>query len=62
MKSAAQALGDYEKRFTGRQAADIEAARQAMLGFATHITHEHDGAVDRIDAWMDMLQRWPSAQ
>jgi hypothetical protein len=62
LKSAAQALGDYEKRFTGRQAADIEAARQAMLGFATHITHEHDGAVDRIDAWMDMLQRWPSAQ
>lgn len=62
LKSAAQALGDYEKLFTGPQAADIEAARQAMLNLAAEITHNHDGAIDRIDAWMDILRRWPSAQ
>jgi hypothetical protein len=58
LKAAAEALGDYENRFTGQQAADIEAARQAMLGFAAHVAHEHDGALDRINAWLDMLRRW----
>ncbi len=58
LKSAAQALGDYERRVSGQQAADVEAARQAMLGFAAHIGSERDGAVGRIDAWTDMLRQW----
>lgn len=62
LKSAAQALGEYEKRVSGRQAADIEEARQAILGFSTHVTHERDTALGRIDSWMDMLRQWSSAQ
>jgi hypothetical protein len=61
LKSAAEALGQLEQRFTGQQAADIEGARQAMLGYAAHIGHDHADAVGRIDTWMDMLQAW-SAQ
>jgi hypothetical protein len=62
LKSAAQALGDYERRCSGAKAADIEAARQAMLGFSSSISHEHDGAAARIDGWMDMLRQWSAAQ
>ncbi len=62
LKSAAQALGDYERRVTGPQASDVDSARLAMLDFAAHITHEHDAALQRIDAWIDMLRRWPAAQ
>jgi hypothetical protein len=63
LKSAAQALGEYEKGFSGQQATDIEAARQAMLGYATSIHHDHGAAMDRIDSWLDMLRQWaPSPQ
>jgi hypothetical protein len=58
LKSAAQALGEYEKRCSGQKADDIEAARQAMLGYADRVTHEHDGAAGRIDGWLDMARQW----
>jgi hypothetical protein len=62
LRSAAQALGDYERRFTGQQAANIELTRQAMLTMEAHITHEHDGAVGQIDAWTEMTRQWPVGQ
>jgi YfdX protein len=62
LKSAAQALRDYEMRLSGQQAADVEAAHAAMLDFAARISHEHDGAVGRIDGWLDMLRRLPDVQ
>jgi hypothetical protein len=58
LKSAAQALGDYEKKLAGRQASDIEAARQAMLGYSANIGRDHDGAVGRIDSWLVTLRQW----
>ena len=58
LKSAAQALGDYEKRVSGPEAANIEAARQAMLGYAARVSHDHDGAADRIDSWLSMVHGW----
>lgn len=62
LRSAAQALGDYERHFSGQQAANIELARQAMLSMAAHITHEHDGAVGQIDTWTEMTRQWPAGQ
>ena len=62
LKSAAQALGDYERRVTGPQVSEVDSARLAMLDFASHISHDHDSAMERIDRWIDMLRRWPSAQ
>lgn len=62
LKSAAQALGDYEKRLSGQQAADMEAARQAMLGYASSISNDKNAAAGRIDSWLDMLRQWPGAQ
>ncbi len=62
LKSAAQALGDYERHCSGPKATDIEAARQAMLGFSSNVSHEHDGAAARIDGWMDMVRQWSAAQ
>lgn len=58
LKSAAQALGDYEKGMTGAQAAEVESARQAMAGYASRVEHEHDDAAGRIDGWMQMMRRW----
>ncbi len=62
LRSAAQALGDFEKRSSGQQAADIESARQAMLGYASNITHERDGAAGRIDSWMGQVRQWSATQ
>jgi hypothetical protein len=62
LKSAAQAIGDYERLFPDRRTADMESARQAMLGYSAKIAHEHDDAAGRIDAWMDMLRQWTPAQ
>lgn len=61
LRSAAQALGDYERHVSGQEAANIEMTRQAMLGMAAHITHEHDGAMGQIDAWTEMTRQWPVA-
>ena len=49
LKSAAQAVGDYERLFPDRKNPDMDAAREAMLGYSANITHEHDGAIGRID-------------
>ncbi|HEX3879174.1 MAG TPA: YfdX family protein [Bryobacteraceae bacterium] len=57
LKSAAQALGDYERAGAGAQATQVETARQEMLKFADHISHED--AMARIDAWMNMLRSLP---
>jgi hypothetical protein len=62
LRSAAQALGNYETRFTGRQAANIETIRQEMLNMAAHVSHERDTEVARIDAWMETTRQWPEAQ
>jgi hypothetical protein len=62
LRSAAQALGNYETRFTGHQAANIDTMRQEMLNMAAHVSHEHDTAVARIDAWLEMTRQWPEAQ
>lgn len=62
LRSAAQALGDYERHVSGQQAANVETMRQAMLSMADHIGHEHDGAVGQIDAWTEMTRQWPAAQ
>lgn len=62
LRSAAQALGDYERHCSGQQAANIEMTRQEMLSMAAHITHEHESAVGRIDAWTEMTRQLPSAQ
>ncbi len=62
LKSAAQALGDYERNVTGPQVTDVDSARLAMLDFAAHISHEHEAALERIDGWMAMLKRLPVAQ
>jgi hypothetical protein len=61
LRSAAQALGDYERRVSGQEAANIEMTRQAMLSMAARITHEHDGAMGQIDAWTEMTRQWPVA-
>jgi hypothetical protein len=57
LKSAAQALGDYDRAGAGAQATQVETARQEMLKFADHISHED--AMARIDAWMNMLRSLP---
>jgi hypothetical protein len=62
LRSAAQALGDYERRLSGQQAANIEMTRQAMLSMASHITREHDGALGQIDTWTEMTRQWPAGQ
>jgi hypothetical protein len=58
LNSAAQALGDFEKNCAGEQASAVESARQAMLGAATSISHNHDGALGRIDAWLGSVKQW----
>lgn len=60
LKSAAQALATYEKGIRGPEATNIEAARQAMLGYAARVAHHHDDAADRIDSWLSMLREWSS--
>jgi hypothetical protein len=58
LRSAAQALGDFEKQCSGRQASDVESARQAILGYAEGVSRNHDGAADRIDGWLESLKQW----
>jgi hypothetical protein len=58
LRSAAQALGDFEKNCTGQQAADVESARQAVLVYAESISHDHDGASGKIDEWIGSVNRW----
>jgi hypothetical protein len=58
LKSAAQALGDYEKGVSAQEAANVEAARQAMLGLAPHVGHDRDTAATRIDSWLAMVRQW----
>jgi hypothetical protein len=58
LRSAAEALGNFEKGCTGQEASSVESARQAMLGYAGSISHNHDGAVGRIDAWLESLNQW----
>lgn len=58
LKSAAQALETYERTAPGGQAANIDAARQAMQGYADHVTHEHEDAAGRIDNWLAMVRQW----
>jgi hypothetical protein len=62
LKSAAQAIGDYERLFPDRRTADMESARQAILGYSANVAKEHDGAAGRIDSWLDMLHQWTPAQ
>ena len=58
LKSAAQALGDYERSVSGPQAAEIAAARQDMEGFSTRISKDRDTAPSRIDSWLAMVSEW----
>jgi hypothetical protein len=58
LRSAAQALGDFEKNCTGQQATDVESARQAVLAYADSISHNHDGASGKIDEWIGSVNRW----
>jgi hypothetical protein len=58
LRSAAQALGDFEKHCTAQQAASVESARQAIAGYSDYLSHDHDGALGKIDAWKDMLNQW----
>jgi hypothetical protein len=58
LRSAAQALGDFEKNCTVQQAAEVESARQAVLGYADSISHNHDGASGKIDEWIGSVNRW----
>jgi len=58
LRSAAQALADFEKTCTGEQAASVDSARQAMLGYADRISHDHDGASGKIDGWLASLDQW----
>jgi hypothetical protein len=58
LRSAAQALGDFEKSCTGDQASTVESARQAMVAAADSISHDHDGAVSRIDVWLGSVRQW----
>ncbi len=60
LRSAAQALGDVEKQYTGERAADVESTRKAILGYTESISHNHEDAVGKIDAWLDSVQRWGS--
>ena len=58
LRSAAQALGDYESRVSGRQATDIETARQTMMVYSTKMPHDQVAAAGQIDSWMQMLNQW----
>jgi hypothetical protein len=58
LRSAAQALADFEKTSTREQASSVESARQAMLGYADRISRDHDGASGKIDGWLASLNQW----
>jgi hypothetical protein len=58
LRSAAQALGDFEKTCTPPQSSAVESARQAVLGYANSIAHNHDGATGKIDEWLASLNQW----
>ena len=58
LKSAAQALGDYERTFAGARPSEIEATREAVSGYATRVWHDKDAAAGRIDTWLQMVKSW----
>jgi hypothetical protein len=58
LRSAAQALGEYAGRISGRQARDIEATRQTMMVYSTKMPHDQAAAAGQIDSWMEMLRQW----
>ena len=58
LKSAAQALGDYEKSFNGARASEIENTREAVSGYATRVWHDKDAAAVHIDTWLQMVRTW----
>jgi hypothetical protein len=58
LRSAAQALGEFEKHCTGQQASTVDSARLAMAGYAESISHNHDGAAGKIDAWLGSVHDW----
>jgi YfdX protein len=57
LRSAAQALGDFERNCSGEQASTVESVRLAMLGTAGHISSK-DGTLGRIDAWLGSVSQW----
>lgn len=58
LKSAAQAIGDYEKQFNGSRAETIDSTRQAIAGYATRVWHDQSAAAGRIDTWIQMVRSW----
>lgn len=58
LRSAAQALGEYERGFSGQTASDIEGARLAMLDRADHIRRDRADAGGQIDNWLAMVRQW----
>jgi len=58
LRSAAQALGEFEKRCSGQQASDVDSAQRAMIGYSESISRNHDGATGRIDAWLGSIGQW----
>lgn len=58
LRSAAQALADFEKTCTGERASSVESTRQAMLGYADRISRDRDGASEKIDGWLTSLNQW----
>lgn len=58
LRSAAQALGDFEKSCAPPRSSAVESARQAILGYANSIAHNHDDATGKIDEWLVSLNQW----
>jgi hypothetical protein len=58
LRSAAQALGDFEKSCAPSQSSAVESARQAILGYANSIAHNRDDATGKIDEWLASLDPW----
>jgi hypothetical protein len=61
LRSAAQALSDFEKYCTEPQSTAVKSTRQAILGYANSIAHNHDGATGKIDEWLVSLNQWTAS-
>jgi hypothetical protein len=58
LKSAAQALADYEKLSAGPHASEAGDMRLAISAYADRVGRDHSDALDRIQDWSSKVDSW----
>ncbi len=61
LRAAADALAAYARISRGPQAEQAQAMRTAIEALAKEIGSRHDGALERIDSWLDPVTQWNQA-